>query len=253
MNESNSFSQNDSKDKEIRIWNVKFTPLTCNEVVEQIDKWLDEGRTGIHLTGVNPEQVVKAQTEQSLRDAINQSDIVNVDGILTVWGLRLKGYKIKERAATPNIMYLLLDRANEKHESIYLLGSQDWVVRNTAKFIHEHYPQIVIAGYHDGFFKDDTPIIQEIKRLHPRFLYIALPSPQKENLILKTKPMGIADVYYGVGGAFDTMGGKCRRAPRLMQKLNIEWIWRICQNPKQNGIRVIKNYPDFIKLLFEKK
>ena len=147
-------------------------------------------------------------------------------------------------------MNLLLERASKKHESIYLLGGEDWVVRNTAKFIQERYPQIVISGYQDGFFKDDGPIIQEIKRLHPQYLYIALPSPQKETLIQKIKPMGVADVYYGVGGAFDTMGGKCRRAPLLFQKLNIEWVWRICQNPRQNGIRVLKYYPSFVKLLF---
>ena len=244
----NNTSQN-TNINEIRIWNIKFNPLTCQEIVAQVGQWLDEGRTGIHLTGVNPEQVVKAQEDSSLRDAINSSDIVNVDGFLTVWGMRTKGYKVKERAATPNIMNLFLERANKRHESIYLLGGEDWVVRNTACFIQRKYPGAVVCGYHDGFFKDDTPIIQEIKRLHPTYLYIALPSPMKENLILKIKPMGIADVYYGVGGAFDTMGGKCRRAPVLFQKINIEWVWRIFQNPKQNGIRVLKYYPSFLKLL----
>lgn len=250
MTDSSAIFPDQSKNKEIHIWNIKFTPLTCNEVAEQIGKWLDEGRTGIQLTGVNPEQVVKAQKDYSLREAINLSDIVNIDGILTVWGLRLKGYKVKERAATPNIMNLLLKRANERNEKIYLLGGEEWVVKKTVGFIKKHYPRIVICGHHNGFFKDDSPIIQEIKMLHPNYLYVALPSPQKEIIIQKVKSMGVADVYYGVGGAFDTMGGKCRRAPQLFQRLNIEWVWRIFQNPKQNGIRVLKFYPAFLRLLF---
>lgn len=239
--------------KEIWIWNIKFSLLNCKEIAKQVGCWLDEGRHNIHLTGVNPEQVVRAQKNDFLRQAINSSDIVNVDGILTVWGLRLNGYQVKQRAATPDIMNLLLHLADQKHESIYLLGAEKRIVENTAKFIESHYHNLRILGYHDGFFEDEESIIDEIARLHPNYLFIALPSPMKEMFIQKSKRHSIADVYYGVGGAFDTMGGKCHRAPIFFQKNNIEWIWRVIQNPKQNLTRVLRFYPSFFYLMFSRK
>ena len=104
--------------KTIYIWNIKFNPLRKNEIVSHVQEWLAEGRKGIHITGVNPEGVVQAQTNLFLREAIRDSDMVNIDNMLVVLTLRLSGCEIPERAATPDVSELLLVEANKRRQRI---------------------------------------------------------------------------------------------------------------------------------------
>ena len=238
--------------EQFEAWGVKFNPSPLADIVRQTTEAVDRGRRGIHLTGVNPEQIVKAQNDPLLRQAINESDVVNVDGILAVWGLRRRGCRTVHRVATPDVMTELLRHADAKQQKVYLLGAEEYVIVNAVSAIRERFPGLDIVGWHNGFFKDETPIVAEIARTEPDYLFIALPSPQKEKFILKYKRELNVGVFLGVGGAFDIWGGKCHRAPAIMQKLCLEWLWRICQNPKQNGIRVLKFYPAFFKLLLQR-
>lgn len=237
--------------KEIHIWQIKFTLASKQEIVDQVEEWLATGQKGIHLTGVNPEQIVRAQKDYRLRNAIKASDIVNVDGILAVIGLRLKGYNVPERVATPNVMEAFLRLADCKQQKVFFFGAEPSVIEQVVRNIATRYPRLIIAGYQDGFDYDEEQLVQTIAACEPDYLFIALPSPRKEAFILNHKHRLNVGVLYGIGGAFDVLGGKYHRAPAAWQKLNLEWLWRILQNPRQNGARVLKFYPDFIKLMFK--
>ena len=236
--------------KELQVWEIKLNPLTKAEFVHEIHSRLEKGERGIHLTGVNPEQIVKAQRDPLLRQAINESDIVNIDGILAVVSLRLLGFKIPERVATPDVMHDFLCYADKHHRKVYFLGAEPAVVENAVNNVRKRFPGLVMAGYHDGFFQEESGIVEEIAALKPDYLFIALPSPMKETFILKYKRQLDVGVFYGVGGAFDVLGGKCHRAPKLFQALWLEWLWRICQNPRQNLVRVMRFYPTFFRMMF---
>ena len=235
---------------EIHSWNLKFHSGTLAQIAETIEQRLDAGKRGLHITGVNPEQIVRAQTNEQLAKAINDSDIVNIDGILAVVALRLRGFHVPERVASPDLMEWLLKLADRKKQRVYLLGAENYVIRKVVKVLSQKYPNLTICGWHDGFYKDESPIIEEISKLSPDYLFIALPSPNKETFIMRYKKHLNVGVFYGVGGAFDTIGGKCHRAPRLFQKIYAEWLWRIFQNPRQNGMRVLKFYPKFLSMIF---
>lgn len=236
---------------EIHAWNLKFHSETLAQIVKTIEQRLDSGEKGLHLTGVNPEQIVKAQTNRQLADAINSSDIVNIDGILAVTALRLRGFRVPERVASPDLMERLLELADKRKQCVYLLGAEEHVVRKVAEVLAKKYQGLTICGWHDGFYRDETSIVEEIKKLSPDYLFIALPSPRKETFIMQYKSCLNVGVFYGIGGAFDTLGGKCHRAPRFFQKIHTEWIWRICQNPRQNGMRVLKFYPKFFSMILK--
>lgn len=109
----------------IHIWGIKFNPWTKAEIVDRILRLIDEGETGIHLTGVNPETIVDAQKYPELKQAINDSDIVNVDNMFVTMALRLLGYPIPERAATPDI-FEVAEESSRKHQTIYF-----WVRKKT--------------------------------------------------------------------------------------------------------------------------
>lgn len=237
----------------IHVWGIKFDLLTKEQIVDQIQNLIGSGRTGIHITGVNPEQVSKVQVNSFMKKAVNDSDIVNIDGILIVQTLRLYGHKVPERAATPDIYELLLIEANKKKQSVYFLGAEDFVLKNMIRKIADVYPNINIVGYHNGFYSpsEEVEIVRNISCLAPTFVFLGLPSPQKEAFIMKYKHVLHAGCCYGVGGAFDVKGGKVFRAPKWGQKLGLEWAFRIIQSPGNYGKRVLEYYIPFIKLFFK--
>jgi len=236
--------------KTINIWNIKFNPLKIEEIVSCVQCLLDEGKKGIHLTGVNPETVVDAQDISLLRRAIMESDIVNIDNMLVVLILRKLGYEIPERAATPDVFEELLKIAEKRGQSVYFLGAEQGVLEKMIENIKRQYPKLIIAGYRNGFFSDeDEPeIVESIRALSPTYLFLGLPTPQKETFILKYKNVINAGVLYGVGGAFDVKGEKVGRAPEWLRNIGLEGFFRVLQNPKNYGKRIFKYYPRFIKL-----
>lgn len=237
----------------IYIWGVKFNPLSKIEFVENVLELLSKGITGIHLTGVNSETVSIAQKEKILQQAILDSDFVNIDNAFITLALRCLGYKIPERAATPDIFELFLQNANEKRQSVYFLGAEEHVVKKMVESIKKTYPNIIIAGYRNGFYtsEEEPKIAANISESAPTFLFLGLPTPMKESFILKYKKQINVGVLYGVGGAFDCKGGKVKRAPQWIGHIGLEGCFRVLQSPSNYGKRVLKYYPRFCSLFLK--
>jgi len=238
---------------EIKIWNIRFNPYTKQQLVDIVEKWLMEGRRGLHLTGVNPETVVIAQNNAELKQAINESDLVNVDNTLVLLSLRFCGYKVPERAATPDVFELMLKNAEEKGQSVFFLGATEEVSAKLAENVHRQYPRLKIAGRQNGFFADENQVVKNIAELSPDFLFIGLPSPQKERFILIHKKELNCGVCYGVGGAFDVKGEFVKRAPQWLCRIGLEGTIRILHGPVRYGSRIFKFYPAFLRLVWAER
>jgi len=234
----------------INIWGIKLSTHTKKEIVSCILEWLDAGKKGIHITGANPETIVLAQNDPILRAAILNSDIVNIDNNLVLLRLRANGIHDIERAATPDVFFALLDEAEKRGESVYFLGAEQVVLEKMIKNIRATHPNLIIAGYQNGFYsaEEEPTIIEQIKVAHPTYLFLGLPSPMKESFIMNNKKSIDVGVLYGVGGAFDVLGEKVRRAPDWLGRIGLEGVIRIMQNPKNYGRRVLKYYPKFFKI-----
>ena len=238
----------------INVWNIKFDLLSKAEIVELVQQMLDKGRCGIHLTGVNPETIVDAQDIDLLRRAINESDIVNVDNMLVMLTLRKLGYDVPERAATPDVFEELLKKAELRGQSVYFLGAEQHVLEKMIENVRRQYPRLKISGYRNGFFTaaEERQIVENIRKLAPTYLFLGLPTPQKETFILKYKNDINVGVLYGVGGAFDVKGEKVWRAPAWLCRIGLGGFFRMLQNPRNYGGRLFKYYPRFIKLAKQK-
>ncbi len=228
--------------KTIDIWDIKINPLRKDEIVDMIDEHISRNSFTFQLTGVNPETIVQAQQILSLKTAINTSDIVNIDNMLVLTVLRLLGHKIYERAACPDVFELLLSRANQKGYTVYFLGAKESILQNMKAQLKFKYPELKIVGSQNGYYNctEELNIVQEIEKLHPDMLFIALPTPQKELFIHKYKDRKISRFAFGVGGAFDCQAGKVVRAPRWMRSVGLEGIHRALQNPSDYGKRYFK-------------
>ncbi len=235
--------------KEINIWNIKFNPYTRRQIVDIVEEWLKTGRRGIHLTGVNPETVVMAQKNAELKQAILESDIVNIDNTLVMYSLRANGYTIPERAATPDVFELMLQAAETEGQTVFFLGATEQVSAKLEENVRKQYPRLRIVGRRNGFYSDEDQIVREIAELAPDYLFLGLPSPQKECFILHHKRELNCGVCYGVGGAFDVKGDFVKRAPEWLCRIGLEGTVRILHGPVRYGSRIFKFYPTFLHLV----
>jgi N-acetylglucosaminyldiphosphoundecaprenol N-acetyl-beta-D-mannosaminyltransferase len=238
---------------EINIWGIKINPLRKKEIVGLIDNHISGSNLTFHLTGVNPETISQANNDSELRQAINDSDIVNIDNMLVVVCLRLLGYKIPERAACPDIFELLLELSNIKGYRIYFLGAKEDVLQLMLNKLKLKYSRLIVAGSRNGYYSpaEELSIVEEIRNSNPAMLFLALPTPQKELFIYHHKNKLGTRFVFGVGGAFDVQAGKVVRAPLWMRKIGLEGFHRAVQNPFNYGARYVKYYIPFLKLFFK--
>ena len=238
--------------KEVKIWNVKYNLLTIPEIVSVVNNWLDKGKYGIHLTGANPETIAIAQEDDLLREALLDSDIVNVDSFLPAIFLHYKGYSIKHRVPTPEVFEELMKTANEKKQKVFFFGAKEETLKLMRTILEKEYPNMQIVGMRNGYYtkeEEEEEIAENISILEPDFLFIGMPSPRKERFILKYKNQIKVGCFYGVGGAFDAKAGILSRPPKWLQHAGIEYWLRVIREPRIYGKRM-PLYFKFLKIAF---
>lgn len=142
----------------------------------------------------------------------------------------------------------LIRMCEPQHYKIFLLGAKDSVVKKTVKAISDKYKNVNICGYHHGYFNEnDWGKISEILfESDPDIVFVGITSPIKEYLVEFLQEKGHNCVFMGVGGSFDVISGEIKRAPKWIQKLNLEWLFRMVQEPKRLGKRYLKGNLEFI-------
>lgn len=238
--------------KEVRIWNVKFNLLTAKEIADIVNIWLDDGKKGIHLTGVDISVSIQAQDDALLNRAIMESDLVNIDSYLPAKMLAKNGYDIKDRVPTPDVMEELFKKADEKEQKVFLFGAKESTVKLMVDVLTKEYPKMKIVGYRNGYYNaaEEEEIAEHISSLSPDYLFIGMPTPRKEHFILKYKGNINVGVFLGVGGAFDAKAGVLKRPPKWLRGHGGEALFRIIRDPKVYGPR-ISYYFKFFKIVRE--
>lgn len=241
-----------TKNNSLNIWGVKFNLLRLEDFVELVNSRLRNNDIPIHITGVNPETVVHASRNELMREAIQESDYVNVDNALIVLTLRLLGYKVPERVSTPDLFEALLKLAAVENYSVYILGAKAEILQTAIENIRKDYPNLLLESQHGYYSRDnEKSVINHINDFKPDMLFIALPSPKKESFILKYKNNIQAKLFLGVGGAIDCRAGVVKRPPKALGKLGLEGIIRSLQNPLNYGKRYLTFYPVYFKIVIK--
>ena len=236
--------------------NIMGCPMdiaTVAETVDVIDEAISKNKFTQHVV-VNVAKLVNMQNDIVLGNSIRECDIINIDGMGIVLGARFLGYNIPERVAGIDLFLKLISMSAKNNYPIYLLGSKDEVVKNTASKLQSLYPKINIAGYHHGYFwENEEEIVEKIKASGAKLLFVAITSPKKENFISRWKEkLGVTFVM-GVGGTFDVVSGKVKRAPLWMQKYGLEWFFRVVQEPRRMWKRYLVTNTKFISLVLKYK
>ena len=196
----------------------------------------------------NPETFMISEKNEDVRKMLLDKETVMVpDGIGVLKAGKKIGYNIEERITGIDIANELLKFGNEQKKSIYLFGSKQEVIDSMKIVIKEQYPNLKIVGTSNGYVTDKDKVFDEIVKLDPDIVLVALGIPLQEMLIYKHLNRFKKGIFVGVGGSFDVMSGMKKRAPKIFIKLNLEWLYRIMKEPK----RFKRFYNSNVKFILE--
>jgi len=247
----------------IKILNSLVDVYTRESLKEDIKKLFQE-KEKVFIAKINSEFLLRATKEQEFRQSLNSANISLADGkgvlwaakflslpitkkpllrqIQATWQMVYSGaslvfypkycqYPIPENIPGVEAMYLALEVMIEVDAPVYFFGAEKEVLENAVDIIRDKYPQLVIAGYHEGFGYKDEEIIEDINQTSAALLIVALGSPKQEYWITRyLDRLETVRVAIGEGGSLDFVAGSFKRAPKWMQQVSLEWLWRLLMN-----------------------
>lgn len=200
------------------------------------------------IVTANPETFMKADSIKEFDNILrNENTTIVADGIGVVKAANYIGINLKERITGVETSYELLKYADKHNKSLYLLGASKDVIELVVQRINREYTGIKLVGYSDGYIKDKDYVFDNIKELQPDIVMVALGVPSQELLIGKHFEDFEKGIFIGVGGTFDVISGKVKRAPKIFQKMNLEWLYRIAGD----RTRMKRFYDSNVKFIFK--
>ena len=233
----------------IRLFDVDMHAWSMDKTLDVVDTRLQSEPFTQHVV-VNVAKVVAMRKDPELRHAVSSCDIVNIDGAGVVFAGRMLGHKIPQRVAGIDLFFRLLEYAQESGKSVYFLGATKDVVAEAVARIRDKYPQLDIAGHHHGYFwENEEAAVKEVRESGADMLFVGISSPMKERFVDKWRnDLGVRFAM-GVGGTFDVVAGKVKRAPKWMQDYGLEWVYRVIQEPRRMFWRYMSTNARFAGLL----
>jgi N-acetylglucosaminyldiphosphoundecaprenol N-acetyl-beta-D-mannosaminyltransferase len=214
--------------------------------------WCDEPvRTAHHLATVNVANLIARDQDPELWHAYDRADLIVADGVPILWASQLLGRPLPDRVAGVELMEELIADGARSGRRFFFLGARQEVLDKLTERLVEAHPDLEIAGARNGFFDgaEEASIIQQIRESNADVLFIGMPTPFKEIWAeLHRDQLGVP-VILGVGGSFDVLAGVVARAPIQMQKLGLEWTWRLLKEPRKMWKRYLFTNTRFLAQL----
>lgn len=236
------------------LFGIPVAKLTLSEVVQLCERHIDENEP-LQIGVINAAKVVKMQRDEFLNDSVMASDIILADGSSIVAASKLLRDPLPERVAGIDLMHALLESADRKHHRVFLLGASEAVSAKVEAWVKDNHPGAVVCGRADGYFNsdDEEALAERIRESNPDMLFVAITSPKKEVFMAQWGDRIGATIVHGVGGSFDVVAGKVKRAPLIFQKLGMEWFYRLAQEPRRLAWRYISTNTRFAIMLLRAK
>ena len=233
-----------------RILGCELHPVTMDDTLDRITSAI-RSRSYCRHVAINAAKLVALQHDDRLREIVNGCEFVTADGQAVVWASRLLHDPVPERVTGIDLMEALFARAEERGWRVYILGARFDVLETALQRIRDRHPGLRIGGCRDGYFEagDESDVAESIRRTEPQPGFVAISSPRKERFIATHGRHVAAPFIMGVGGAIDVVAGQCRRAPVLWQRLGLEWLFRLGQDPRRLARRYATTNLRFVLLV----
>ncbi len=228
----------------VAILGIPVDRLTMAAALDRIVAFIESKSPHVVVTA-DSSGIVAALHDPEFRSILLNADLVTPDSIGVVWAAKRSGSPIPERVSGVDLADRLCGLSAERGYRLYFLGAAPGVAEMAAERMRLTHPGCLIVGARHGYFPEDSDelVAKEVAASKPDVLLVAMGIPRQEKFIARTQTIVGASVAMGVGGSFDVFSGRTRRAPKLAQRLHLEWFWRLLLNPSK--IRKAKSLPKF--------
>jgi len=237
----------------IKILDVKIDNVNFQEAVKLINAFVQIGKPAQIVT-VNPEFIMMSREDDEFKDILNRAELSVPDGAGLILASRFQKQPLKERVTGIDLMLAIAKLAEKKKYPIFLLGGEHGYGSKAATALKEKHPNLIISGTYEGkpVFKknkskdyrslrmtdikpgsndQNMEIVKKVRASRPKILFVAYGAPKQDKFIARYKHLLNVPVMMGVGGSFDYIAKKVERAPKWMQKIGLEWFWRLLKEP----------------------
>ncbi|MFI9594609.1 WecB/TagA/CpsF family glycosyltransferase [Nonomuraea sp. NPDC052265] len=232
------------------VFGTVLDALTMSQVIARcVAAVAADGRLTIGV--VNAAKVVNMRADAALRQSVLDSDLVLADGQAVVWAARVLGHRVPERVAGIDLFTELMAEGARRGYRAYFLGATAEVLAGVLDEVRARYPGLAVAGSRDGYFapEESAEVAAEIAASRADLLFLGITSPKKEIFIREWGERTGARIIHGVGGSFDVLAGRTRRAPLGWQRSGLEWLYRMLQEPLRLGPRYVRTNGRFLLLV----
>ncbi len=204
--------------------------VTMEEAVRDAAAFLDGAEPKIIVTP-NAEILQLCVEDARIKEIIRGADYIIPDGIGVVRAAKMLGTPMKGKVAGCELGWNLLPEITRRGKRLFLLGAKPGVAQAAADKMKAQYPDLIICGVRDGYFKEDDEVIESIRAARADALYVCLGVPKQEKWMVKHRDRLGVKLMIGLGGSLDVYAGNIKRAPKLFIKLGLEWLYRLIKEP----------------------
>lgn len=237
--------------KKITLFGISIDALKLEDLIEIIEDTI-QNRQKVYAASLDAATVVNMLRNPESFKAITSADILTADGYYVVLASMLLGKALPGQVFGVEIQKSCVELAFQKGYKIFFLGAKQAVGERMIQFYSEQYSPKIIAGYQHGYFsiQEEEKIVQQINQSGAQILLLGISSPLKELFLSRNKNKLNVNFLSGVGGVFDIIGGKTKRAPSWIISVKLEWFYRFLLEPKRMWKRVFVLYPLFVFYTF---
>lgn len=208
--------------------------LGKEEILQKVLVSIQQG-TPLRIEGLNVAKIIQARHDPLLMQALEEAELVHIDGAGVELAMRLLGYNPPPRRAGIDLMFDIIRLAEQIGAGVYLFGARQEIISATTENLQKQFPKLKIKGCRNGYYSEQEEhfIVRTIFESGAHIILIGISSPKKE-LFVRNNWDGLGcNVALGVGGSFDVVSGYLKRAPRWIQKIGFEWLYRMLQEPRR--------------------
>ena len=243
--------------KRIEILGVEIDNVTMEETLDRVNDMVRSGQPHQIVTPAI-EQMVNAHRYPEFKQTLRDAELVVPDGMQVVFASRLHGTPLKERITGVDLVPKMCELAAREGYSVFFLGAAEGVAEAAARILKNDSPELTVAGCYSPPFRfeedprEEAKTIAIVREAKPDILFVAMSAPRQENWIHRRKRELGASVTIGIGGSFNFITGREKRAPLWMQKLGLEGLYRFIKRPRDIWKRVLISVPIYLFMLFDR-
>lgn len=244
--------------KIIIISGIPISNIDYKEVIEEVERSISLSKP-VYFVTPNIDHIVKLQKDDEFRKIYIDAVLVLADGMPLIWAAKFLGTPIKEKISGSDLFPKLCEVAVEKGYRLFFIGGRPGAALKAAEVLRDRYPDIQIVGTYSPPFRfendreENDKIVRMIKNAKPDILFVALGTPKQEKWIYKYRNEYQVPLSIGIGASFEFLSGMVKRAPFWMQRVGLEWFWRLMMEPKRLWKRYLIDDPVFFWLVLKQK